>query len=89
MWKHFNTVNVAFTNRMSETADAKNSLQTHLAKTLREIFQTEMLIESLKKALRDKECPLKVARPGWTRGHAGPTLVGEVREIEDTIHKLA
>ncbi|CDQ71447.1 unnamed protein product [Oncorhynchus mykiss] len=32
MWKHFNTVNVAFTNRMSETADAKNSLQTHLAK---------------------------------------------------------
>lgn len=33
-----------------------------LTQTLQEIFQTEMLIESLKKALRDKECPLKVAQ---------------------------
>ena len=32
MWKQFNTVNVMFTSRISETADAKNSLQTHLAK---------------------------------------------------------
>ncbi|XP_064808941.1 tektin-3 [Oncorhynchus masou masou] len=99
MWKHFNMVNVAFTNRMSETADAKNSLQTHLAKTLQEIFQTEMLIESLKKALRDKECPLKVAqtrldertrRPNveLCRDNPHHRLVGEVREIEDTIHKL-
>lgn len=30
--------------------------------TLQEIFQTEMLIESLKKALRDKDPPLKVAQ---------------------------
>lgn len=30
--------------------------------TLQEIFQTEMLIESLKKALRDKDSPLKVAQ---------------------------
>ena len=30
--------------------------------TLQEIFQTEMLIDSLKKALRDKENPLKVAQ---------------------------
>uniref|UniRef100_A0A4W5R1C8 Tektin n=1 Tax=Hucho hucho TaxID=62062 RepID=A0A4W5R1C8_9TELE len=99
MWKHFNTVNVAFTNRMSETADAKNSLQTHLAKTLQEIFQTEMLIESLKKALRDKECPLKVAqtrldertrRPNveLCRDNPHHRLVREVREIEDTIQKL-
>ncbi|XP_056286610.1 tektin-3 isoform X2 [Pseudoliparis swirei] len=62
MWNQFNNANVAFTNRISETADAKNSLQMHLAKTLQEIFQTEMLIESLRKALRDKECPLKVAQ---------------------------
>lgn len=33
-----------------------------LIQTLQEIFQTEMLIESLKKALRDKDCPLKVAQ---------------------------
>ncbi|XP_034414099.1 tektin-3 [Cyclopterus lumpus] len=99
MWNQFNNANVAFTNRISETADAKNSLQTHLAKTLQEIFQTEMLIESLRKALRDKECPLKVAqtrleertrRPNveLCRDNPHHRLVGEVREIEDTIHKL-
>lgn len=33
-----------------------------LNQTLQEIFQTEMLIESLKKALKDKESPLKVAQ---------------------------
>ncbi|XP_039991744.1 tektin-3 [Xiphias gladius] len=99
MWNQFNNVNVAFTNRISETADAKSSLQTHLAKTLQEIFQTEMLIESLKKALRDKDCPLKVAqtrleertrRPNveLCRDNPHHRLVSEVREIEDTIHKL-
>ncbi|TNN84934.1 Tektin-3 [Liparis tanakae] len=99
MWNQFNNANVAFTNRISETADAKNSLQMHLAKTLQEIFQTEMLIESLRKALRDKECPLKVAqtrleertrRPNveLCRDNPHHRLVGEVREIEDTIHKL-
>ena len=34
MWNQFSNVNVAFTNRISETADAKNSLQTHLAKVI-------------------------------------------------------
>ncbi|XP_039895062.1 tektin-3 [Simochromis diagramma] len=99
MWNQFNNVNVAFTNRISETGDAKNSLQTHLAKTLQEIFQTEMLIESIKKALRDKESPLKVAqtrleerirRPNveLCRDNPHHRLVSEVREIEDTIRKL-
>ncbi|XP_031417583.1 tektin-3 [Clupea harengus] len=99
MWKQFNTVNVMFTSRISETADAKNSLQTHLAKTLQEIFQTEMLIESLKRAMRDKESPLKVAqtrleertrRPNveLCRDYPYHRLVSEVREIEDTIHCL-
>ncbi|XP_078135269.1 tektin-3 isoform X1 [Sander vitreus] len=99
MWNQFNNANVAFTNRISEIADAKNSLQTHLAKTLQEIFQTEMLIESLKKAIRDKECPLKVAqtrleertrRPNieLCRDNPHHRLVSEVREIEDTMFKL-
>uniref|UniRef100_A0AAV2LI21 Tektin n=1 Tax=Knipowitschia caucasica TaxID=637954 RepID=A0AAV2LI21_KNICA len=99
MWNQFNNVNVSFTNRISETSDAKSSLQTHLAKTLQEIFQTEMLIESLKKALRDKECPLKVAqtrmeerirRPNveLCRDNPHHRLVVEVKEIEDTIYKL-
>ncbi|XP_054608972.1 tektin-3 [Dunckerocampus dactyliophorus] len=99
MWSQFNNVNVAFTSRVAETADARNSLQAHLAKTLQEIFQTEMLIESLKKALRDKERPLKVAqtrleertrRPNveLCRDNPHHRLVSEVREIEDTVHKL-
>lgn len=32
MWNQFNKVNLAFTNRIAETADAKNKIQTHLAK---------------------------------------------------------
>ncbi|XP_066560481.1 tektin-3 isoform X2 [Amia ocellicauda] len=99
MWNQFNSVNVAFTNRMSETADAKNNLQAHLAKTLQEIFQTEMLIEALKKSIRDKESPLKVAqtrleertrRPNveLCRDNPHHRLVTEVREIEDTVQKL-
>ncbi|KAM9832157.1 tektin-3 [Neosynchiropus ocellatus] len=99
MWNQFNNVNVAFTNRISETGDAKNSLQSHLAKTLQEIFQTEMLIESVKRALRDKEGPLKVAQTRLEERSRRPNielcrdnpfhrLVSEVREIEDTIIKL-
>uniref|UniRef100_A0A673K167 Tektin n=1 Tax=Sinocyclocheilus rhinocerous TaxID=307959 RepID=A0A673K167_9TELE len=99
MWDQFNSVNVSFTNRIAEMADTKNNLQTHLAKTLQEIFQTEMLIEALKKAIRDKENPLKVAqtrleersrRPNveLCRDNPHHRLVTEVREIEDTIHKL-
>ncbi|MGH0156242.1 UNVERIFIED_CONTAM: hypothetical protein FKN15_049577 [Acipenser sinensis] len=99
MWSHFNSVNVAFTNRLSEVADAKNKLQMHLAKILQEIFQTEMLIEALKKAIRDKESPLKVAhtrldertrRPNveLCRDSTQLRLVSEVREIDDTIQRL-
>lgn len=32
MWNQFNRVNLAFTNRIAETADAKNKIQVHLAK---------------------------------------------------------
>ncbi|XP_057682481.1 tektin-3 [Corythoichthys intestinalis] len=99
MWSQFNNVNVSFTSRVAQTTDARNSLQTHLAKTLQEIFQTEMLIESLKKALRDKENPLKVAQTRLEERTRRPNLelcrdtphhrlVDEVREIEDTIRKL-
>ncbi|XP_018600977.2 tektin-3 [Scleropages formosus] len=99
MWSQFNTVNVAFTKRISETVDAKNNMQTHLAKTLQEIFQTETLIEALKKAIREKESPLKVAqtrleertrRPNveLCRDNPHHRLVSEVREIEDTVAQL-
>ncbi|CAH2292081.1 tektin-3 [Pelobates cultripes] len=99
MWSQFNQVNVMFTNRISETADAKNKLQSHLAKTLQEIFQTEMAIESIKKAIKDKMAPMKVAqtrldertrRPNieLCRDIAQMRLFHEVQEIDDTIQAL-
>ncbi|XP_075071340.1 tektin-3 [Mixophyes fleayi] len=99
MWSQFNMVNVMFTNRISEIADAKNKLQNHLAKTLQEIFQTEMTIEAIKKAIKDKMAPMKVAqtrldertrRPNveLCRDIAQIRLVHEVQEIDDTIQAL-
>ena len=32
MWNQFNKVNLSFTSRIAETADAKNKIQIHLAK---------------------------------------------------------
>lgn len=32
MWNQFNKVNLAFTNRIAESADAKNKIQVHLSK---------------------------------------------------------
>ncbi|XP_062447655.1 tektin-3 [Rhea pennata] len=99
MWNQFNRVNVAFTNRIAESADARNKIQTHLAKTLQEIFQTEMSIEAIRKAIRDKGPPLKVAhtrldertrRPNveLCRDSAQIRLISEVHEIDDTIQSL-
>ncbi|XP_060620498.2 tektin-3 [Anolis sagrei] len=99
MWNQFNKANVAFTNRISETADAKNKIQTYLAKTLQEIFETEMTIEAVRKAVRSKSASLKVAqtrldertrRPNieLCRDSAQLRLVNEVYEIDDTIQGL-
>ncbi|KFV47513.1 Tektin-3 [Gavia stellata] len=99
MWRQFNGVNLAFTNRIAETADAKNKIRTHLAKTLQEIFQIEMSIETIRKAIRDKGPPLKVAqtrldertrRPNMElcRDGAQLRLVNEVYEIDQTIQSL-
>ncbi|XP_049717510.1 tektin-3 isoform X2 [Elephas maximus indicus] len=99
MWNQFNKVNLSFTNRVAETADAKNKIQIHLGKTLQEIFQTEMTIESIRKAIRDKSAFLKVAqtrldertrRPNieLCRDMAQLRLVNEVYEVDDTIQTL-
>ncbi|NXG76980.1 TEKT3 protein, partial [Baryphthengus martii] len=99
MWHQFNRVNIAFTNRIAETADAKSKIQTHLSKTLQEIFQIEMNIEAIRKAIRDKGPPLKVAqtrldertrRPNMElcRDPAQIRLVNEVHEIDETIQTL-
>ncbi|KAM9006143.1 tektin-3 isoform X2 [Sarcophilus harrisii] len=99
MWNQFNAVNVALTNRIAETGDAKNKIQGHLAKTLQELFQSEMAIEAIRKAIRDKAACLKVAqtrldertrRPNveLCRDTAQLRLVNEVHEIDDAIQCL-
>ncbi|MEJ1273079.1 tektin 3 [Cricetulus griseus] len=99
MWNQFNKVNLAFTNRIAETADAKNKIHIHLSKTLQEIFQTEMSIESIRKAIKEKSAFLKVAqtrldertrRPNieLCRDMAQLRLVNEIYEVDETIQTL-
>ncbi|NXP07011.1 TEKT3 protein, partial [Thinocorus orbignyianus] len=95
----FNKVNVAFANRVAETADAKSKIQSHLVKTLQEIYQMEMNVEAIKKAMRDQGPPFRVAqtrldertwRPNMElcRDPAQLRLVNEVHEIDETVQSL-
>ena len=60
MWSHWNNTNMSFQQRITESNDAHNKLQSHLSKTMQEIYDQEKHIEALKKAIRDKGPPLKV-----------------------------
>ena len=60
MWSHWNNSNMTFQQRISESTDAHNKLQSHLSKTMQEIYDQEKHIESLKQAIRAKGNPLKV-----------------------------
>ena len=62
MWSHWNNTNMAFQQRVTETNDTHNKLQSHLSKTMQEIYDQEKHIESLKQAIRNKGAPLKVAQ---------------------------
>ncbi|XP_034328059.1 tektin-3-like isoform X1 [Crassostrea angulata] len=62
MWNQFNSVNNSFNTRIRETTDARNKLQAHLQRTMQEIFDMEKNIELLRKAIQDKESPMKVAQ---------------------------
>ncbi|XP_040214414.1 tektin-1-like [Rana temporaria] len=62
MLKQCDTVNVALEKRVAETKDAKNKLEVNLAKVMDEITSQEKNIENLKKAIADKESPIKVAQ---------------------------
>ncbi|XP_014796311.1 PREDICTED: tektin-3-like [Calidris pugnax] len=95
----FSRVNAAFTNRIAETAEAKSKIQAHLAKTLQEIFQMEMNIEAIQKAMRNQGPPFRVAqtrldertrRPNMElcRDTAQFCLVNEVHEIDETVQIL-
>uniref|UniRef100_A0A8C3NSY7 Tektin n=1 Tax=Cyanoderma ruficeps TaxID=181631 RepID=A0A8C3NSY7_9PASS len=98
MWRQFNKVNDAFTSRITEIANAKSKIQTHLAK-VPEIFQIETKIQVIQKTIRDKEAQLKVAqtrldertrRPNveLCRDAAQLRLVQEVNEINETLRNL-
>ncbi|NXF74182.1 TEKT3 protein, partial [Sclerurus mexicanus] len=99
MWRQFSKVNDAFTGRITEIANAKSKIQTHLAKTRQEIFQIETKIQVIQKTIKDKEVQLKVAqtrldertrRPNveLCRDAAQLRLVHEVNEINETLRNL-
>ncbi|CAG5125750.1 unnamed protein product [Candidula unifasciata] len=99
MWQQWNVVNVALNERIQETTDARNKIQTHLSKVLQEKFEMEKNIELIKKAIQDKIAPIQVAqtrldirlrRPNveLCRDSAQHRLVEEVVEITETMESL-
>ncbi|XP_025104496.1 tektin-3-like isoform X1 [Pomacea canaliculata] len=99
IWNQWNNVNLSLNERIQETTDARNKLQTHLSKVLQEIFDMEKNIEFLKKSIQDKQAPMQVAqtrldirlrRPNveLCRDPVQHRLVEEVSEITDTVEAL-
>lgn len=99
MWNQWNLTNQALTDRIKDTLDARNKIQTHLSKVLQEIFDMSKHIELIKKAIQDKENPLQVAqtrldirmrRPNVEacRDTAQLRLIDEIDEIYDTLETL-
>ncbi|XP_031801610.1 tektin-4 isoform X2 [Sarcophilus harrisii] len=92
-------VNLAFSRGCQEIENAKNNLEHHLRKILREITDQENNISSLKQAIKDKEAPLRVAetrlyqrsqRPNvdLCRDNAQIRLASEVEELTMSIKAL-
>ncbi|XP_044312083.1 tektin-1 [Varanus komodoensis] len=99
MRKQNDVVNTAFRARVKETEDAKSKLEMHLAKVMEEISSQEKNVESLWKAILDKEGPAKVAQTRLeTRTHRPNVelcrdkvqcrLMHEVQEISHNIQRL-
>ncbi len=61
MWSSWTNSNTALQQRVTESQDTHSKLQSHMAKTMQEIYDQEKHIQALKKAVRDKEAPLKVS----------------------------
>ncbi|ERE68478.1 tektin-3-like protein [Cricetulus griseus] len=75
MWNQFNKVNLAFTNRIAETADAKNKIHIHLSKAIGK--------GPYKKTRNGEDLEL------WSGGDAGHrSLVNEIYEVDETIQTL-
>ncbi|NXP62163.1 TEKT1 protein, partial [Chloropsis cyanopogon] len=98
MRKQCEVVNAAFRNRVKEVKDAKHKLETLLAVVMDEIASQEKNIAALKKAIADKEGPVKVAqtrldvrnrRPNVERCYdtVHSSLMSEVQEITKNIQR--
>lgn len=99
MWSSWTNTNTSLQQRVTETTDAHAKLQSHLAKTMQEIYDQEKHIQALKKAVRDKEAPLKVSQSRLeARSHRPDVelcrdpvhhrLVEEVNQIQESIDLL-
>ncbi|XP_063196595.1 tektin-1 isoform X2 [Chroicocephalus ridibundus] len=99
MRKQRETVNVVFRNRVKEVKDAKNKLETLLAMVMDETASQEKNIAALKKAIADKEGPVKVAQTRLEARNHRPNvelcydtvqyrLTSEVQEITKNIQRL-
>ncbi|NXS02568.1 TEKT1 protein, partial [Oxylabes madagascariensis] len=82
MRKQCEMVNTAFRNRVREVKDAKHKLETLLAMVMDEIASQEKNIAALKKAIADKEGPVKVAQTRLEARNHRPN----VELCYDTVH---
>ncbi|KFO90884.1 Tektin-1, partial [Buceros rhinoceros silvestris] len=98
MRRQCETVNTAFRKRVEEVKDAKHKLETLLAMVLDETASQEKNIAALKKAIADKEGPVKVAQTRLEARNRRPNvelccdtvqyrLIGEVQEITKNIER--
>lgn len=101
MWSAWSNSNTALQQRVTETTDAHNKLQSHLAKTQQEIYDQEKHISGLQKAVRDKEAPLKVSQTRLEARTHRPDVelcrdpvyhrlveeVGQITESVDLLHR--
>ncbi|XP_068066924.1 tektin-1 isoform X1 [Anomalospiza imberbis] len=98
MRKQCEMVNNAFRNRVKEVKDAKHKLETLLAMVMDETAAQEKNIAALKKAIADKEGPIKVAQTRLEARNHRPnvelcydavhsSLMSEVQEITKNIQR--
>ncbi|KAM8797203.1 TEKT1 protein, partial [Eudromia elegans] len=97
--KQYETVNVAFRNRVKEVKDAKEKLETLLSMVMDETASQEKNIAALEKAISDKEGPIQVAQTRLEARNHRPNvelccdivqyrLISEVQEITNNIQRL-
>jgi tektin-3 len=99
LMNEWNSVNTALADRVAEYTNARNGVQTHLAKVLQEIFDMEKNIALIKLCIQEKEAPMQVAQTRLaTRTHRPNVeacrdpvqhrLVEEVYEIGESLEQL-